>query len=308
MIVQFIIDHKSRWGVEPICRVLSENQCKIAPSTYYDAVRRPASLRAVRHEFLEIEIARVHRENYSVYGARKVWLALNREGIAVARCTVEDLMADLGLRGAVRGKVKRTTIADPQADRAGDLVDRKFNPKAPNMLWVADFTYVSTWSGWVYVAFVIDAYARRIVGWRSATTMTTQLVLDAIEHAIWTRNREGVQDLSGLIHHNDRGAQTRLNRSKQHSSMREVRNGTTTRLGGRYDGTSNDAFPGASAGAQGSRACFLGADRQGAHKRRGCAGMRRVGAGRNAVVPSRWGDATYRVDPALGEVSDLRRA
>ena len=207
MIVQFIIDHKSRWGVEPICRVLSENQCKIAPSTYYDAVRRPASLRAVRHEFLGAEIARVHKENYSVYGARKVWLQLNREGIPVARCTVEDLMADLGLRGAVRGKVKRTTIADPHADRARDLVDRKFNPKAPNLLWVADFTYVSTWSGWVYVGFVIDAYARRIVGWRSATTMTTQLVLDAIEHAIWTRNREGVQDLSGLVHHNDRGAQ-----------------------------------------------------------------------------------------------------
>lgn len=205
--MEFINDHKAKWGVQPICRVLTENQCKIAPSTYYDATQRPPSARAVRHGFLAAEITRVHQENYSVYGARKVWLQLNREGIAVARCTVEDLMADLGLRGAIRGKVKRTTIADPQAERAGDLVDRKFNPRAPNLLWVADFTYVSTWSGWVYVAFVIDAYARRIVGWRSATAMTTQLVLDAIEHAIWTRNREGVQDLSGLIHHNDRGSQ-----------------------------------------------------------------------------------------------------
>lgn len=116
-------------------------------------------------------------------------------------------MGELGLHGARCGKVKRTTIADPQADRPDDLVGRHFCPNAPNMLWVADFTYVSTWSGWVYVAFVIDAYARRIVGWRTATTMTTQLVLDAIEHAIWTRQREGIEDLSGLIHHNDRGSQ-----------------------------------------------------------------------------------------------------
>lgn len=125
----------------------------------------------------------------------------------MARCTVERLMGELGLRGARRGKVKRTTIADPQAARPDDLVGRRFSPNAPNMLWVADFTYVSTWSGWVYVAFVIDAYARRIVGWRTATTMTSQLVLDAIEHAIWTRERDGIEDLTGLIHHNDRGNQ-----------------------------------------------------------------------------------------------------
>jgi len=116
-------------------------------------------------------------------------------------------MRELDLSGARRGKKKRTTIADPQAIRAGDLVNRKFNPTAPNVLWVADFTYVSTWSGWVYVAFVIDAYSRRIVGWRTATTMNTALVLNAIEHAIWTRSREGITDLSGLIHHNDRGSQ-----------------------------------------------------------------------------------------------------
>ena len=121
-------------------------------------------------------------------------------------------MRELGLSGARRGKKKRTTIADPQAARAGDLVDRKFNPAAPNVLWVADFTYVSTWSGWVYVAFVIDAYSRRIVGWRTATTMNTQLVLDAIEHAIWTRSREGITDLSGLIHHHDRGVPIHLDR------------------------------------------------------------------------------------------------
>ncbi|MFV8171716.1 IS3 family transposase [Mycolicibacterium peregrinum] len=209
VILDYIDTHKQEYGVEPICRVLSAHGCKIAPSTYYDACARRSqpSKRQVRDEELKVEIGRVHRQNYAVYGARKVWLQCRREGIEVARCTVERLMGELGLHGARRGKVKRTTIADPQADRPDDLVGRHFCPNAPNMLWVADFTYVSTWSGWVYVAFVIDAYARRIVGWRTATTMTTQLVLDAIEHAIWTRQREGVEDLSGLIHHNDRGSQ-----------------------------------------------------------------------------------------------------
>ncbi|MEW2482456.1 IS3 family transposase [Mycobacterium sp. NPDC049093] len=209
VIVDYIDTHKQAFGVEPICRVLSAHGCKIAPSTYYDACarRQQPSKRQVRDEELKVEIARVHRENYAVYGARKVWLQCRREGIEVARCTVERLMPELGLHGARRGKVKRTTIADPQAARPDDLVGRHFSPNAPNTLWVADFTYVSTWSGWVYVAFVIDAYARRIVGWRTATTMTSQLVLDAIEHAIWTRQREGIEDLTGLIHHNDRGSQ-----------------------------------------------------------------------------------------------------
>jgi putative transposase len=166
----------------------------IAPSTYHDQINRQPSRRQVRDETLKAQIARVHAENYGVYGARKVWLALNREGIAVARCTVERLMAELGLTGAVRGKTKRTTIADPTAPRPADLVQRRFAPPAPNRLWVADLTYVSTWSGFAYVAyvaFVVDAYARRILGWRVATTMTTAMVLDAIEHAIWTRQQEG---------------------------------------------------------------------------------------------------------------------
>jgi putative transposase len=154
----------------------------IAPSTYYDHINRHPSRRQVRDEALKAQIARVHAENCGVYGARKVWLALNREGIAVARCTVERLMAELGLTGAVRGKTKRTTI-------------------------VADLTYVSTWSGFAYVAFVVDAYARRILGWRVATTMTTAMVLDAIEHAIWTRQQEGAMDLKDVIHHTDRGSQ-----------------------------------------------------------------------------------------------------
>ena len=153
-----------------------------------------------------VEIGRVHQANFGVYGARKVWLQLNREGTPVARCTVERLMRRAGLEGARRGRLKRTTIADPAAGRPDDLVARRFAPPAPNRSWVADTTYVSTWSGWVYVAFVVDAYARRILGWRSGTTMTTQLVLDALEQAIWTRQREG-HDLSGLVHHSDRGSQ-----------------------------------------------------------------------------------------------------
>ena len=212
-----------RWGVEPICRVLTEHGVKIAPSTYYEHVRQAATgptSREQRDELLKVEIDRVHQANFAVYGARKVWLQLNRElaqGLTsmqrigyVARCTVERLMRDLGLAGAVRGKVKKTTIADPDHQRADDLVARRFAPLAPDRLWVMDMTYVSTWSGWVYTAFVTDAYARRILGWRCGTTMTTQLVLDALEQAIWTRQRVGVDgtgSLESVVAHSDRGSQ-----------------------------------------------------------------------------------------------------
>jgi putative transposase len=152
------------------------------------------------------EIRRVHAANFGVYGARKVWLQLRREGFPVARCTVERLMRQQGLAGAVRGRVRRTTVADPAAQRASDLVQRRFAPPAPDRLWVADITYVSTWSGWVYVAFVVDAYARRIIGWRSGTAMTAQLVLDALEHAVWTRARRGVP-VDSVVAHSDKGSQ-----------------------------------------------------------------------------------------------------
>jgi putative transposase len=179
----------------------------IAPSTYYDQVSREPSKRQIRDEELKPQIERIHAANYGVYGARKVWLTLRREGTDVARCTVERLMADLGLTGAMRGKVRKTTIADLAGSRAPDLVQRQFGPLAPNRLWVADLTYVSTWSGWVYVAFVVDAYARRILGWRAAATMSTTMVLDSIEQAIWTRQREGIFDLKDVVHHTDRGSQ-----------------------------------------------------------------------------------------------------
>ena len=205
--MRFIEAHKSRFGVEPICTVLSEHGCPIAASTYYEARHRAVSARAARDADLKVKIATAHKDNFGVYGARKVWLTLNREGTPAARCTVERLMKDLGLQGARRGKRVRTTIGNDAAARPTDLVGRDFNPLAPNRTWVADFTYCSTWSGMVYVAFVIDAYSRRILGWRTATSMKTALVLDALEQAIWTRARDGVTDLSGLVHHNDAGSQ-----------------------------------------------------------------------------------------------------
>jgi putative transposase len=205
--VRFIAGHKARFGVEPICRVLTEHGCPIAPSTYYDVSHRLPSARARREEQLRAAVIAVHQDNYGVYGARKVWLALNREGTPVARCTVERLMRELGLAGARRGKRVRTTMPDRAAARPADLVGRRFSRPAPDRLWVADFTYVPTWSGMVYVAFVIDAYSRRILGWRAATSMRTALVLDALEQAIWTRQRDGAAGLAGLVHHTDAGSQ-----------------------------------------------------------------------------------------------------
>jgi putative transposase len=205
--VRFIDEHRKVFTVESICRVLTEHGWAIASSTYRAAVSRQPSVRARRDDELKAAISRVHADNYGVFGARKVWLVLNRQGIPVARCTVERLMRELGLRGVVRGKHRRTTIPDEHAVRPADLVQRRFDVTAPNRLWVADFTYVATWSGTVYVAFVIDAYSRRILGWRAATSMTTPLVLDALEQAIWTRGRAGVTDLHGLVHHTDAGSQ-----------------------------------------------------------------------------------------------------
>ncbi len=197
--MSFISAHRERWGVEPICRVL-----QVAPSTYYAVVARWPSAREVDDERLKLEIARVHRDNFGVYGIEKVWRQLNREGIKVGRDRVARLMDDLELSGAVRGKKKRTTIPDEVSPRPADLVERNFTAAAPNALWVADLTYVSTWSGFVYVAFVIDVFSRFIVGWRVSNSLHADLALDALEMAIWRRQR---QDLSGLIHHSDRGVQ-----------------------------------------------------------------------------------------------------
>jgi putative transposase len=165
----------------------------------------------------------VHQDNFGVYGARKVWLALNREGMPVARCTVERLMRELGLAGARRGRRVRTTVPGTAAARPPDLVRRQFSPPAPDRLWVADFTYVPAWTGMVYVAFVIDACSRRILGWRAARSMKTALVLDALEQALWTRRRDGGPDPAGLVHHTDAGSQGGFNRSSQHLDYGGVR-------------------------------------------------------------------------------------
>jgi putative transposase len=205
--VAFIDEHRHRFGVEPICRVLSEHGCKIAPNTYWTAKKRPPSKRALRDAELVVEIRRVHAENLFVYGADKVWAQLNREQIRVARCTVERLMRAEGLSGARRGKAFTvTTTSDDRLDRPADLVEREFRAPAPNRLWVADLTYVKTHSGWVYVAFIIDVYSRVIVGWQASRSLRSDLAIDALEMAVWNRQRTGA-DLSQLIHHSDRGVQ-----------------------------------------------------------------------------------------------------
>jgi putative transposase len=202
--ISFIDDHRGTHGVEPICKVLP-----IAPSTYRDHAAKRAnparlSLRARQDLALAPEIARVFAANYEVYGARKVWLQLNREGLSVARCTVARLMRAMGLRGVIRGKPIRTTFSDKAAPCPADHVNRQFHAPRPNVLWVSDFTYVSTWAGFVYVAFVIDTYARRIVGWRASRTAHAGFVLDALEQAL--HDRRPVHR-GGLVHHSDRGSQ-----------------------------------------------------------------------------------------------------
>jgi putative transposase len=197
-------EHREDYGVEPICRVL-----QIAPSGYRrHAARRCRpelrSARAQRDDLLVPHIERVWRANLQVYGVDKVWRQLQREGHAVARCTVERLMRRLGLRGVIRGRVQRTTYSDPKAECPLDRVNRQFKADRPNQLWVSDFTYVSTWQGWLYVAFVVDVFARRIVGWRASSSMTTDFVLDALEQALHGRQPE--RD-SSLVHHSDRGSQ-----------------------------------------------------------------------------------------------------
>ncbi len=202
--IGFIDDHRAVHGVEPICKVLP-----IAPSTYHaHAAKRVnsalLSARAQRDMALRPEIRRVFADNFAVYGARKVWRQLQREGRPVARCTVEQLMKQLGLQGVIRGKTVRTTISDMAAPCPLDRVNRQFRAARPNQLWVSDFTYVSTWQGFVYVAFIIDVFARYIVGWRVSRTAHTSFVLDALEQALYQRRpRQGGK----LIHHSDRGSQ-----------------------------------------------------------------------------------------------------
>jgi len=195
---RYIDANRAHFGVEPICQLL-----QVAPSSYYAARGRPPSARRLRDEALKPKLRQAHAQHFGVYGVRKLWHQLQREGTTVARCTVERLMRDLGLRGVVRGRRLRTTVPDETVPRPADLVQRDFRAPAPNRLWVADITYVRTWSGFAYVAFIIDAYSRFIVGWHVSRSLRTDLVLTALEQALWAR--EGPFD--GLVHHSDRGVQ-----------------------------------------------------------------------------------------------------
>jgi transposase InsO family protein len=193
-----VIDtYGERFGVEPICRVL-----EASPSTYYARKTRLPSARSVRDQQLMAQIRQVHAANYGVYGARKIWRQLNRQGVVVARCTVERLMRQAGITGLVRGAKRRTTVPDPAVPKPPDLVKRAFVAARPNQLWVSDITYVRTWEGWAYVAFVTDVFSRRIVGWQLASHLRTDLPLDALEMAVFHR-RPGQE----LVHHSDRGCQ-----------------------------------------------------------------------------------------------------
>ena len=202
--ISFIDEHRSVLGVEPICRLLP-----IAPSTYYEVVAKRTdvgrlSARTRRDMAMKIEIRRVFNENFQVYGVRKVWRQLQREGFDIARCTVGRLMRAMGLQGIIRGKPVKTTVSDKGAPCPLDRVNRHFKAPSPNRLWLSDFTYVATWQGFVYVAFVIDAFARRIVGWRASRTAHAGFVLDALDQAL--HDRRPVHR-GGLVHHSDRGSQ-----------------------------------------------------------------------------------------------------
>jgi putative transposase len=226
-VTRYIDAHKERFGVEPICAAL-----QVAPATYYAVKQRPRSRRRLRDEQLKPEIQRIWQEHRQVYGADKVWWQLHREGIPVARCTVERLMRDLGIHGVIRGKRVRTTIPGDLAARPEDRVQRLFRVRRPNQLWVADITYVKTHSGWVYAAFIVDAYSRRIVGWQVSQSLRTDLVLDALEMALWARRGER---LDGLIHHSDRGSQYLAIRYTE----RLAEAGAVTSVGSRGDSYDN---------------------------------------------------------------------
>ena len=226
------------WGVEPICAVL-----QVAPSTYYATRSRLRSARAIRDEELKPEIKRVYEANLSVYGADKVWDQLNKDGIRVARCTVERLMRQMGLQGCRRGRSGvRTTVGDDTLDRPADLVERQFRAPAPNRLWIADLTYVKTHTGWVYVAFIIDVYSRFVVGWQASRSLRSDLAIDALEMAIWNRQHSGA-DLDGLVHHSDRGVQYLSIRYAQ----RLADNGIVASVGSKgdsYDNAMAESFNG----------------------------------------------------------------
>jgi len=309
LIVNYIEQHKDQFGVEPICAALTEADVKIAPSTYYTAKTRAPSARALRDEELKVVIAQVHKANYGVYGIRKMHAQLAREPVladakAVARCTTQRLMKHLGLKGISRAKGPRTTIPGSGPDTRPDLVDRDFTADAPDRLWVADITHCRTFAGWVYAAFILDVFSRRVVGWQLSTSLRTDLALDALSMGLWTRTHDG-HDTSALVHHSDRGGQGEINRSSQHLVMMEVFDGSSTTGFGSCHAAS-DEIAWSSVPAQACGAGVLAADCAGVGQRGRRGRCRRVWPGRVTVVPPRWRDATDHSGRAVGPVPVVR--
>jgi putative transposase len=240
MKVEFVDSQREEHGVQPVLEALKQTPAWIAPSTYYATKSRPESARAARDRELTGKIKRVHKDNYGVYGARKVWAELHRHGIDVARCTVERLMRESGLRGLLRDKSPRTTRPAAETDRPADLVKRDFTATRVNELWVADITYVRTAAGWVYAAFVLDVFSRVIVGWQVATSLYTDLALDALQMALWRRQSAGA-DLTGLVHHSDRGVQYRAVRYTQRLAEADAVASVGSK-GDSYDNATAEAF------------------------------------------------------------------
>ena len=289
MIVEFVDANREDFGVEPICTVL-----QVAPSTYYAVKSRPPSARAVRDAELKDALLALWTDNYCVYGVRKLHKAARRAGHRIGRDQTARLMRSLGIAGARRDKKVRTTKADDKAARHPDLVERRFAAERPNQLWVTDLTYVATWAGMVYVCFIVDVFSRSIVGWRVATNMRTEMVLDALEMARWSRGTR----LEGLVCHSDAGSQGEFNRSSQHLMITEVCDGTTATASGSGPST-GDALAGEAAPGEACGARVLASDRQGHTHRRSSNQDRRVRPGRVPLVSSRWRHAA--VEPGRSD-------
>ena len=305
MVMSFLDSHREELGIEPICRELA-----IAPSSYHDHAARLAdpgkrSVRVRRDDEIKQQIRRVHGDSSGLYGTRKVWHQMRREGATVAKCTVERLMRAMGLAGVRRGKTTITTVSNPKAPCPLDKVNREFRVSRPNALWVVDFTYVHTWAGFVYVAFVIDAYARRIVGWKVSTAPTASFVLDALEQAIHAR-RPAPED--GLIHHSDRGVQGGFNRSSQHPDRGGCDGHSETAIGSMW-ATAIAVTWSAICGRTARATAVLDVDRD-RHKQRGscCQGWRIATCGNQMVSGGRryaTSDVQVRGEAAVRKISVL---
>ena len=305
MIVDYIDSHRGRFGVEPICAVLAEAGIAIAPSTYHARARCPVTDAELADAYLANELRSLWQANWGVYGARKLWHAARRAGHDLGRDQVARLMRLAGIAGTVRGKHRTvTTQRDQTAPRHPDLVKRGWHaPTGVDQLWVADFSYVWTLAGFVYVAFVVDVFSRRILGWRVTTTKHTGMVTDALRQALQVRRR--AQDAwvaAGLVHHSDAGSQGGFNRSSQHLD----RGGVGGQAGGMdegVDGQIGDEVAGEAVASAGGRAGVLARDRQGSHQRAGSSSSGRVTGGRNPVVPRAWRHAADRSRTTVWPVS-----